>query len=86
MNFSREGEKGCKRVALNPKAIRKYVEAGGVKCPYCQSEDLQASNQEIDESGIYFDCECKSCLREWKEHYVLAAIMPIETYPLDIQN
>ena len=51
-----------------------YVAEGGTKCPHCGSEELVASNQIIEKDGIYFDCECSECLREWKEHYVLARI------------
>ena len=61
-------------MTLSETEIDTYVAEGGVKCPYCQSEDLEASNQEFTEAGIFFDCACIGCLHEWKEHYKLASI------------
>ena len=64
--------------ALSEAQVEAYVADGGVECPYCQSEELEASNQVFTEAGIYFDCSCLSCLNGWKEHYVLASIFPMD--------
>jgi len=40
-----------KRRTLREKTTRKYIDAGGVYCPYCENENLNWSSVEIEGAG-----------------------------------
>jgi DNA-directed RNA polymerase subunit M/transcription elongation factor TFIIS len=75
--MSLKGRDSAECVVLSEAQVETYVAAGGTKCPYCGSPEIEASNQEIADDGTFtFDCECTDCLREWRELYKLVGIMP----------
>ena len=65
-------------MTLSESQVAAYVAGGGVECPHCGSPEIEASNQEFTDAGIFFDCECTEYLRKWREHYKLVAITPKE--------
>lgn len=60
---------------LNDK-IREYVRKGGNYCPYCGSNQLQASSLSMPDDDIfaYSTVECLSCHKVWEDLYKLTSI------------
>lgn len=53
-----------------------YLESGGVKCPYCGSEDITAGEYRADGSLIWQDVLCNDCGSEWTDEYRLQGVYP----------
>lgn len=51
-----------------------YLEAGGMFCPYCGSNDLSASEIQADGKSAWCDIQCLSCAEEWKDIYTLTGV------------
>ena len=50
-----------------------YVKTGGVKCPYCGSDDI--SYRVEDDMPPYSDISCDACDRKWRELYDVIALI-----------
>jgi ssDNA-binding Zn-finger/Zn-ribbon topoisomerase 1 len=57
---------------------RKYVQGGGVRCPYCQSQELEAGQGEFDADFAWVTVTCTDCGEEWHEVFHLATINPLD--------
>lgn len=56
-------------------ALGRYVEAGGVHCPRCGSEEIQSTDSmEMDAGIAWQDVECDICHLEWRDQYKLIGI------------
>ena len=61
---------------MNEKEMAKrYVQAGGVKCPFCDSVDIEGGAVEIDFGRAYQKVTCKKCGHDWSDGYSLNSIM-----------
>ena len=59
-----------------------YLEAGGVRCPFCKSHDIEAGRFDGGEDGTAWqDVICHGCTAEWKDVYKLDRIETIEGLP-----
>jgi len=55
----------------------KYIECGGVFCPYCGSHDIEGDSFESDEYGVTQVVGCNECHEEWKDTYTLTQVVPV---------
>jgi transposase-like protein len=51
-----------------------YVKTGGVKCPYCDSYDIEGGSFECDASYVTQEVACNNCERHWTDEYTMTAI------------
>ena len=72
-----EGVK-VKRRNLCEKIIKKYIDAGGVHCPYCKGENRQFSSIEVEGGGAHQQIECIDCGARWADSYLLVGIVELE--------
>ncbi len=56
----------------------KYVENGGAKCPYCNSEDISGGFVEIDTYGAWQPITCNACNKSWRDLYKLIGVEEVE--------
>jgi len=55
---------------------KEYLEAEGMMCPHCGSDDLSWDAMEVSgfDGSSWQDVECNSCSKAWKDIYKLADI------------
>jgi len=53
---------------------KKYLESGGVRCPYCNSEYLTTYKMQTDISIAWQGVSCESCGEEWTDQYTLTGV------------
>ncbi len=61
---------------LNQKTKDRYVDHGGINCPYCGSDDIEGQGWEWD--GQYQNIECHKCHKCWRDCYSLVDIEEVE--------
>jgi len=44
-----------------------YKQCGGIRCPLCESEDIQTNGRENDGAEEYVNVSCKVCHAEWED-------------------
>lgn len=57
---------------------RAYIEAGGVRCPYCESQELDAGKGEFDAGVAWVIVTCTVCGKEWHDVFHLVTINPLD--------
>lgn len=67
---------GCEEIVLTEKEKEKYLQSPSV-CPYCGSDDLDASSikPDYDNHEACGEVQCMQCSRVWKDIYKLTAIV-----------
>ena len=65
---------------LTPQEHALYVERGGVRCPFCGSDDLHTSTIQTDAAIAWGRVSCCACAAEWDDQYQLTGIR-VETLP-----
>jgi len=65
-----------KQVETKPSeaACQRYVEQGGVSCPYCGSDQLEGGSVEIDGAFANQEVRCLVCRQDWTDEYKLVGI------------
>lgn len=56
---------------LNPEQKRKYIQQGGVACPFCGSRNMSGDAMETNAHGMRQNVHCDMCLGAWVEVSVL---------------
>ena len=59
---------------LSEEQQKKYIEAGGVRCPFCASAEIEGQSVEIDAGHATQAMGCQVCDREWVDRYVLVDV------------
>lgn len=59
---------------LSEQQKRRYIEEGGIRCPYCRGLLLDPGNLEVDGAHAWCHVTCLDCREEWFDHYTLTAI------------
>lgn len=54
--------------------VEVYLEQGGVRCPFCGSDDLHTGRMQTDAGIAWQRVECCSCEARWKDQYRLTGI------------
>ena len=64
---------------LTKQMEKEYIKKGGIRCPYCRSEDIQTvSSIEADDYGATQRVDCRNCKEEWTDIYKLVGIIEQE--------
>jgi transposase-like protein len=66
---------GGTKKKLTKAAIKKYIEGGGLHCPYCGSGDMVILETESGEDGLKQDVVCHGCRRAWADWYTLTDVL-----------
>ena len=61
-------------MTLTEKQRKKYVDGGGLHCPFCDSMELQVGHQNMHEDGIWVNVTCRDCGKELTEQYALVDV------------
>ena len=59
---------------LTKEQIDKYVKSGGVKCPKCESEQLEGGQFEADAGFVYQPITCNECGFSYNDTYDLVGV------------
>jgi hypothetical protein len=59
---------------LTQKQANEYLRNGGIKCPYCGSEDIQTTDRDMQAGSVFLEMICDSCNHRWTEGYQLVEI------------
>lgn len=46
---------------LTDDKVSQYVSGGGVKCPYCDSTDIDGGERDYGSGDLYQEVSCRSC-------------------------
>ena len=56
-----------------------YIKIGGVRCPYCQSYDIEELGHFMTySSGCSVIVYCNACNKRWKDKFILSSITETE--------
>jgi len=61
---------------LTQKQMEMYLATGGVRCPYCESKNIEAEGFEGEASSELV--HCGDCGERWKDIYSLVGVEAIE--------
>ncbi len=51
---------------------QQYVRLKGVKCPFCQSDEIEGHSFDVDENGAHQEISCQNCNAAWTDDYKLS--------------
>jgi DNA-directed RNA polymerase subunit RPC12/RpoP len=58
------------------KILDNYQNSKGLRCPYCNSANLNPSEAVLDTEGvIILPCSCLNCKKDWRDFYTLAGMI-----------
>jgi hypothetical protein len=52
----------------------KYLKTKGVRCPYCDSSDIEGGSKDTQDDAVFQSITCGSCNREWTDEYTLTGV------------
>ena len=59
---------------ITEQQIQTYINQGGVKCPYCSSDDIDVKFNELNYGLLTQIVVCHECKKEWQDVYKLQTI------------
>jgi hypothetical protein len=59
---------------LTKKQRREYVDKGGVRCPFCGTENIEARGLKTESGAVWQDVTCLDCGEGWQDVYTLTDI------------
>jgi transposase-like protein len=62
-------------VFMNKKQKEEYLSKGGVRCPYCNSDDLITMGTESYGTRMEERVECNNCKSFWTDVYILTDVL-----------
>ena len=72
--------------ALTQKQANEYLRQGGIRCPYCESEDIQSTDRDMQSGVIFVSMTCDDCQHDWTEGYALVEIYDEEDTQIESQE
>ena len=60
---------------MQEKQAKKYLEQGGLVCPFCGSQHIEAGSMIFEAGGITQRIFCHACNERWTDVYKLEAVM-----------
>jgi hypothetical protein len=66
-------------IELSPEQKAAYVSGGGLKCPVCQSNNLDGGDTDLDGPVIRADSTCLDCKAVWVDVYTLSDIEKVSS-------
>ena len=61
-------------MSLTKEQEQKYIDHGGVICPYCLSTDITSGHIESDAAIAWAKVSCNCCDKQWQDLYTLTGI------------
>jgi hydrogenase maturation factor len=55
--------------------IKKYVDGGGVRCPFCSGDDIVGQSVQIEAGAAWQDMSCSDCNAVWTDSYKLVGVI-----------
>jgi hypothetical protein len=59
---------------MKVKQAKKYLEQGGIACPFCGSWDIDGGSMNFESGEIAQRISCHECNERWTDVYRLAAV------------
>jgi formate dehydrogenase maturation protein FdhE len=59
---------------MKPEKALKYLEQGGLVCPFCGSWDIAGGSMDFDAGEIAQRISCHECNEQWTDVYKLAVV------------
>lgn len=57
---------------LTAEQRKNYIEIGGVRCPFCNSEEIESTDSfDGDADSCWQEMQCLNCEEEWTDYYKL---------------
>jgi transposase-like protein len=56
---------------LTKEQIDKYVDSGGVNCPYCDSSEIEGRSFDMESGIVTQEISCLACGKDWIDVYRL---------------
>ena len=53
------------------KDLKEYVERGGIRCPFCSSDQIEGGSFDYEGAQVWQKISCLSCGEEWTDVYEL---------------
>lgn len=69
---------------MTPEQKEKYLSQKGVRCPYCQCEQVEGGSFDVEAGCCSQYITCLECLAEWTDIYTLSDVE--ESYPPAIEE
>lgn len=64
--------------ANNMMTPEEYVEAGGLQCPYCRSDDIEGQRFDGEGRSAWSEIQCRTCGERWLDIYTLTHFEKLE--------
>ena len=63
---------------LTDQTKQSYLEGAGVRCPFCDGDQIEGGPVEIDAGRAYQPISCLKCDRRWTDIYMLHDLQETE--------
>lgn len=60
---------------LTPEARQRYIESGGVSCPFCGTYNIEAEEVDYFDDCIEQNVSCLDCGEQWLDIYKITDIL-----------
>lgn len=67
---------------MTPEQKKKYLESGGMRCPYCESEAVGGEEVVVDVGSCFQNMFCGDCKESWGAVYHLVSAEPLDAEAL----
>lgn len=57
---------------------QKYLQSRGVRCPFCESDQIEGDHIDVCAAGAYQPIYCLVCDRSWTDEYTLTDISELD--------
>ena len=54
--------------------IDRYLQVGGLRCPFCDSDQIEGNEWNADSGSATQEVECNDCGESWLDVYKLVSI------------
>lgn len=67
---------------LTPEQRQKYLEHRGVRCPFCDNDEISSGPSERDDDYVTIEVECHGCDGTWLDYYTLTDVLNADGSPV----
>ena len=72
-------------MTLSQEHVKKYLDEGGTRCPYCQSYDIIGESWEAGAGEAWHEMRCEACGESWEDQYGLITLATFEDGVLGVK-
>lgn len=59
---------------LTQTQVDDYVRSGGIKCPFCESENIVGGDKENNDGVSSQEVSCDDCAERWMDIYTMTGV------------